>query len=341
MFERQVKLKVNWGCMYALQFCRSTDFAIVIYLVGFLAKLATLKYKIHTKYHKYTRTFSFDVRKTLGTRYVDDNMQCSGQAVGWWWHHAKSGTDEGDNSDVITAETAKWQQQFIGRWKRPNDIGRSHQYEFLQCHVTADASHLAGSQLCGTPKSRCSQLFQRFALCTGKKTGTFITRVRYRIGITFDFWFPVSKQQIVDSALMSSGMRRTASLDALYMKPSWKIAHQFQLQQQLQQQASAFTILQLDKATQTEESSIGGCDGSITFSNQSGHLVALTDMPGEGKIEKIVRQRLQRVQRGGEHSVSSQTLSPSHSKCLTSIEFRMCGSFMIAAILQYFFQFYS
>lgn len=136
----------------------------------------------------------------------------------------------------------------------------------------------------------------------------------------------MSKQQIVDSA---SGMRRTASLDALYMKPSWKIAHQIQLQQQLQQQASAFTILQLDKATQTDESIIGGCDSSITFSNQSGHLVPFTDMSGEGKIEKIVRQRLQRVQRGGEHSVSSQTLSPSHSKCLTSIEIRLGVSWSI------------
>lgn len=112
-----------------------------------------------------------------------------------------------------------------------------------------------------------------------------------------------------------SGMRRTASLDALYMKPSWKIAHQFQLQQQLQQQASAFTILQFDKATQTDESSMGGSvasgiDAGSTFSNQSGHLTPHSDY----SCEKIVRQRLQRVQRGGEHSVSSQTLSPSHSK---------------------------
>lgn len=134
----------------------------------------------------------------------------------------------------------------------------------------------------------------------------------------------MSKQQIADSALMSSGMRRTASLDALYMKPSWKIAHQFQLQQQLQQQASAFTILQLDKATQTDESSIGGngvsnIDVGNTVSNQSGQLISLADYSNDGKIEKIVRQRLQRVQRAGEHSVSSQTLSPSHSKFYTLI----------------------
>lgn len=140
----------------------------------------------------------------------------------------------------------------------------------------------------------------------------------------------MSKHQIADSALMSSGMRRTASLDALYMKPSWKIAHQFQLQQQLQQQASAFTILQLDKATQTDESTIGcgsgggvggGSSGSgIDGGNTCGYLVPLADYSSDGKIEKIVRQRLQRVQRAGEHSVSSQTLSPSHSKFQISIE---------------------
>lgn len=123
-------------------------------------------------------------------------------------------------------------------------------------------------------------------------------------------------------------MRRTASLDALYMKPSWKIAHQFQLQQQLQQQASVFTILQLDKATQTDESSIGGGGSGIdgggnTFFNQCGHLITLADYASDGKIEKIVRQRLQRVQRGGEHSVSSQTLSPSHSKFEASFECRI------------------
>lgn len=126
----------------------------------------------------------------------------------------------------------------------------------------------------------------------------------------------VCKQPVADSALMSSCMRRTASLDALYMKPSWKIAHQFQLQQQLQQQASAFTILQFDKATQTEESSIGGNGGTgidVGNSNQIGHLTPFADNSSDGKIEKIVRQRLQRVQRGGEHSVSSQTLSPCHS----------------------------
>lgn len=137
---------------------------------------------------------------------------------------------------------------------------------------------------------------------------------------------------------MSSGMRRTASLDALYMKPSWKIAHQIQLQQQLQQQASAFTILQLDKATQTDESSIGGSggasciDGGNVFSNQCGHSIPLSDYSSDGKIEKIVRQRLQRVQRGGEHSVSSQTLSPSHSKFQNSFESRELGLILFSYV---------
>lgn len=157
--------------------------------------------------------------------------------------------------------------------------------------------------------------------------GTNETKL-YHIKILYSVYL-VSKLQIADSALM--GMRRTASLDALYMKPSWKIAHQIQLQQQLQQQASAFTILQLDKATQTEESSIGGSsgggggsciDGSNLLSNQCGHLIPFSDYSSDGKIEKIVRQRLQRVQRGGEHSVSSQTLSPSHSKLF---EFHILG----------------
>lgn len=92
------------------------------------------------------------------------------------------------------------------------------------------------------------------------------------------------------------------------------MAHQMQMQQHLQQQAAAYTILQLDKSTQTDESCIaelfGSCGGGASG---SGHLTP-SDILTDTKTEKTIRQRLQRVQRGGEHSVSSQTLSPMHSK---------------------------
>lgn len=66
----------------------------------------------------------------------------------------------------------------------------------------------------------------------------------------------------------------------------------------------SFTILQLDKSTQTDESC---SDRSKGASNNGDHIEAPTDI----KIEKVIRQRLQRTQRG-ENSVSSQTLSPMH-----------------------------
>lgn len=125
------------------------------------------------------------------------------------------------------------------------------------------------------------------------------------------------KPHLSDNISFPSCIRRTASLDALYMKPSWKIAHQLQLQHQLQQQAAAFTILQLDKATQTDESSVLSLDfvsANFITNNISGHANASDSLNVIKTTEKIVRQRLQRVQRGGEHSVSSQTLSPIHSK---------------------------
>lgn len=92
-----------------------------------------------------------------------------------------------------------------------------------------------------------------------------------------------------------SCMRRTASLDALYLRPSWSIS-------------ASCTILQVDKSTQTEESFLDRSKGVA-----GGHLDVATDL----KIEKVIRQRLQKTQRG-EHSVSSQTLSPIHGKILKS-----------------------
>lgn len=104
-------------------------------------------------------------------------------------------------------------------------------------------------------------------------------------------------------------MRRTASLDALYMKPSWKIAQQFQLQQQ----SSAFTILQLDKATQTDETAIG--------QNIHHSLSSFIDFTIDDKTDKLTVRQKQRVQRdsGNDHSVSSQTLSSIHSKSIYTI----------------------
>lgn len=85
-------------------------------------------------------------------------------------------------------------------------------------------------------------------------------------------------------------MRRTASLDALYLRPSWSIS-------------ASCTILQVDKSTQTEES----------FLDRSKGIGGQIDVSTDLKIEKVIRQRLQKTQRG-EHSVSSQTLSPIHGK---------------------------
>lgn len=93
-------------------------------------------------------------------------------------------------------------------------------------------------------------------------------------------------------------MRRTASLDALYLRPSWSIS-------------ASCTILQVDKSTQTEESFLDRSKGI-----GGGHLDVSSDL----KIEKVIRQRLQKTQRG-EHSVSlhTQTLSPIHGKKVRSM----------------------
>lgn len=74
---------------------------------------------------------------------------------------------------------------------------------------------------------------------------------------------------------------------------------------------AAYTILQLDKATQTDEPSGFCIDSNMDSLNDSSSSSSM-------KSEKVLRQRLQRVQqRTGEHSVSSQTLSPIHSEYLT------------------------
>uniref|UniRef100_A0A182M5L3 Uncharacterized protein n=1 Tax=Anopheles culicifacies TaxID=139723 RepID=A0A182M5L3_9DIPT len=126
-------------------------------------------------------------------------------------------------------------------------------------------------------------------------------------------------------------IRRTASLDALYLRPApaWSLITP--------------TLLQLDKATQTEESFLERTRGTTTgtmlsaaqasdvagpspSSTSSSPVITRTDAttPTDLKMEKVIRQRLQRTHRG-EHSVSSQTLSPNHAKASpVSIPTRTC-----------------
>uniref|UniRef100_A0A7M4YMC2 Uncharacterized protein n=1 Tax=Anopheles funestus TaxID=62324 RepID=A0A7M4YMC2_ANOFN len=125
-------------------------------------------------------------------------------------------------------------------------------------------------------------------------------------------------------------IRRTASLDALYLRPApaWSLITP--------------TLLQLDKATQTEESFLvrtRGTTGTMLSAAQppdvtgpspsstsSSPVITRTDAttPTDLKMEKVIRQRLQRTHRG-EHSVSSQTLSPNHAKASpVSIPTRTC-----------------
>lgn len=93
---------------------------------------------------------------------------------------------------------------------------------------------------------------------------------------------------------MDTCIRRTASLDALYIRPLYCAG-------------PSFTILQLDKSTQTDESCLDRTKGGGSSSGGAEQIDGPTDI----KIEKVIRQRLQRTQRG-ENSVSSQTLSPMH-----------------------------
>lgn len=91
-------------------------------------------------------------------------------------------------------------------------------------------------------------------------------------------------------------MRRTASLDALTQ--SHTVA------------PIPCTFLQLDKATQTDETSFTDRTFKVATPTDS-----ILDSPSEIKMEKVIKHRLQRC-RTGEHSVSSssQTLSPVHAK---------------------------
>lgn len=123
--------------------------------------------------------------------------------------------------------------------------------------------------------------------------------------------------------LNEGSMRRTASLDALYLRPApaWSLL--------------TATLLQLDKATQTDDSYLERTRGSTWTpsagavtgpSADSSPVITRTEVttPTDLKMEKVIRQRLQRTHRG-EHSVSSQTLSPNHAKASpVSIPPRTC-----------------
>lgn len=124
--------------------------------------------------------------------------------------------------------------------------------------------------------------------------------------------------------LNEGSMRRTASLDALYLRPvpAWSLV--------------TSTLLQLDKATQTEESFLERTRGSTWTPTAAGsgpsadsspvitRTAEVTTPTTDLKMEKVIRQRLQRTHRG-EHSVSSQTLSPNHAKASpVSIPPRTC-----------------
>ncbi|XP_055593599.1 protein FAM117B-like [Uranotaenia lowii] len=122
--------------------------------------------------------------------------------------------------------------------------------------------------------------------------------------------------------LNEGAIRRTASLDALYLRPapSWSLL--------------SSTLLQLDKATQTEESFLERTRGSTWVGSNAGMgpsaesspIITRSEetTPTDLKMEKVIRQRLQRTHRG-EHSVSSQTLSPNHAKASpVSIPPRTC-----------------
>lgn len=104
------------------------------------------------------------------------------------------------------------------------------------------------------------------------------------------------------------------------MRPSWNMAHHLQQQQQLQtqRQVATYTVLQLDKATQTEGSYV---DDAVNMG--ADYYLAKAEAGDSGhelRVGKVMRERLHGLRGSGgsvEHSVSSQTLSPVHGNGLT------------------------
>lgn len=138
-------------------------------------------------------------------------------------------------------------------------------------------------------------------------------------------------------------MQRTASLDVLYQRPSVVfVSQQQQHQQHLLAMSSAASTdvhcsaTQVHKSTQTLESYLEQRNDGATVAVMCASLPALVRPEpllagSEPKIDKVLRQRLQRTGTSGggitvmavvgtqfgagEHSVSSQTHSPHHGKC--------------------------
>ena len=78
------------------------------------------------------------------------------------------------------------------------------------------------------------------------------------------------------------------------------------------------TFLQFDKATQTDESFLERSRSTSTSLDASPIIMRPEVMTPDQKFDKFLRQRQsgprRGMWRGGEHSVSSQTLSPIHVK---------------------------
>lgn len=142
------------------------------------------------------------------------------------------------------------------------------------------------------------------------------SHIKYSFSIILTtFVYFAGKVTAGDKSTLSSSIRRTASLDALYMRPSWNMAHHLQMQQQLssQRQVATYTVLQLDKATQTDGHYVD--DVAI-----GGEFFLSVAAGGDTTMGKVMRERLHRGAGGNggsaEHSVSSQTLSPVHGNCM-------------------------
>lgn len=151
-------------------------------------------------------------------------------------------------------------------------------------------------------------------------------------------------QQISSSSSsLSSMMRRTASLDALYLRPSALFVAQ---QHPLPAASRDFAVLQLDKATQTLESYLDGAAAAAAAQNNSSSGSSCTSAGAvQSTAEKVSLPRQPRLQRtntttattgtggltvmavvgtqlagnalmygGSDHSVSSQTFSPAHGE---------------------------
>lgn len=138
------------------------------------------------------------------------------------------------------------------------------------------------------------------------------------------FFFTLAQPKVATTEMP---IRRTASLNALYVQPSWSRPITGGIRGAPPTSAAHhYTVLHMDKATQTDESYLeqlksgGGVESITTTATTADPNGTIIVNNADIKIEKVLRQRLQRGASGGgggggrstEHSVSSQTLSPIH-----------------------------